>query len=72
MTTDIRPLYPASDDRLLTVDEVASLLRRPGDKRFVYRLASRGGFLEPASVHCGKLLYFDKATVERLLSPKSP
>jgi hypothetical protein len=52
---------------LLTVEEVAELFRRPGNRKWVYDRADRG-FLKPYARRFGRSLYFDRVGIERLIS----
>ena len=51
----------------LTPDEVATLFRHEGDKRFAYRAAIGKGFLRPAARRFGRTLLFLRAEVERII-----
>jgi hypothetical protein len=49
-----------------TPDEVASLFRHEGDKRFAYRAARPGGFLHPYARRFGRSLLFTREGVDSL------
>jgi hypothetical protein len=62
----MNPSAAAMADLFLTPEEVATVFRRPGDKRFVYRHAAPGGFLAPHARRFGRLLLFERAGIEAL------
>lgn len=61
MSTDLKAVL------LLTVEEVAELFRRPGNRKWVYDRADRG-FLKPYVRRFGRSIYFDRQGIERLLA----
>ncbi len=61
MKTDLKA------DLLMTPDEVCTLFRHEGDKRWAYRHAGPGGFLRPAARRFGRTLLFLRSEVEAMI-----
>lgn len=53
-----------------TPAEVAALFRHEDDARFAYRHARPRGFLAPAARRFGRMLLFDRGSIESLINEK--